>query len=104
MLSKFLIENDFTCGNIDTTLFLKRKNKNLLVVQVYVDDAIFHATKNSLCKEFAKLIQGESEMSMMEKLNFFLGLQIKQENKEIFINQTKYIKQILKKFEINDKS
>ena len=46
-------------------------------------------------------MQGEFKMSMMEKLNFFLGLQIKQDKEEIFINQTKYIRQIIKKFDID---
>ena len=53
---------------------------------------------NLLCQEFAKLMQGEFEMSMMGELNFFLGLQIKQTREGIFINQTKYTKEILKKF------
>ena len=44
-LSKFLIENDFKWGNVDTTLFLKKEDKNLLVVQIYMDDIIFGATK-----------------------------------------------------------
>ena len=97
-LSKFLIENDFARGNVDKTLFLKRKDKDLLVVQIYVDDIIFGATNDSLCQEFAKLMQGEFEMSMMGELNFFLGLQIKQCKEGIFINQTKYTRELLKKF------
>ncbi|GJX96480.1 retrovirus-related pol polyprotein from transposon TNT 1-94 [Tanacetum coccineum] len=40
----------------------------------------------------------EFEMSMMRELNFFLGLQIKQMEDGIFFNQSKYIKEILKKF------
>ncbi|KAK8663836.1 hypothetical protein V6N13_083641 [Hibiscus sabdariffa] len=47
---------------------------------------------------FAKLMQGEFEMSMMGELSFFLGLQIKQRKDVIFINQAKYIKEKLKKF------
>ena len=35
---------------------------------------------------------------MTRELNFFLSLQIKQTKEEIFINQAKYIKKILKKF------
>ena len=58
-----------------------------------MDDIIFGATKHSLCEEFAKLMQGEFEISMMEELAFFLGLQIKQEEEGIFINQTKYIRE-----------
>nr|GEY58286.1 copia protein [Tanacetum cinerariifolium] len=44
----------------------------------------------------------EFEMSMMEELNFFLGLQIKQMKDGIFFNQSKYIKEMLKKFRLED--
>ncbi|GJX02013.1 retrovirus-related pol polyprotein from transposon TNT 1-94 [Tanacetum coccineum] len=44
----------------------------------------------------------EFEMSMMGELNFFLGLQIKQMEDEIFFNQSKYIKEMLKKFGLED--
>ena len=53
-LSKFLIENDFLRGKIDTTLFIKIKNNEMLLVQIYIDDIIFGATNKLLCKEFAK--------------------------------------------------
>ena len=76
-LNKFLIDNGFTHGNIDPMLFLKKENEELLIVQIYMDDIIFGATKDYLCEEFAKLMNGEFEMSMMRKLNYFLGLQIR---------------------------
>ncbi|GJV51144.1 ribonuclease H-like domain-containing protein [Tanacetum coccineum] len=44
----------------------------------------------------------EFEMSMIGELNFFLGLQIKQIEDEIFFNQSKYIKDMLKKFGLED--
>ncbi|GJR61369.1 copia protein [Tanacetum coccineum] len=47
-------------------------------------------------------INEEFEMSMMGELNFFLGLQIKQMEDGIFFNQSKYIKEILKKFGLED--
>ena len=40
-LSKFLLENDFKMGKIDTTLFIKTKENDMLLVQIYVDDIIF---------------------------------------------------------------
>jgi hypothetical protein len=43
-------------------------------------------------------MQDEFEMSMMGELNFFLELQIKQTNDDIFFNQSKYIKELLKRF------
>ena len=66
-------------GKIDTTLFIKTKEKDMLLVQIYVDDdIIFGATNVSLCEEFSKCMHSEFEMSMIGELNFFLGLQIKQ--------------------------
>ncbi|GJR97016.1 retrovirus-related pol polyprotein from transposon TNT 1-94 [Tanacetum coccineum] len=47
-------------------------------------------------------INEEFEMSMMGELNFFLGLQIKQMEDGIFFNQSKYIKEMLKKFGLED--
>ncbi|KAK8508672.1 hypothetical protein V6N13_116185 [Hibiscus sabdariffa] len=97
-LSTFLVEKGFNKGKVDTTLFIKNDGKDILVVQIYVDDIIFGSTNELLCQEFAKLMQGEFEMSMMGELSFFLGLQIKQRKDGIFINQSKYIKEKLKKF------
>ena len=70
----------------------------MLVIQIYVDDIIFGSTNESLCQDFAKLMQGEFEMSMMGELTFFLGLQIKQSKEGISITQSKYTKELLKRF------
>ena len=77
-LSKFLIEKEFQRGKVNTTLFINEKRKEILFVQVYVDDIIFCSTNPNLCQDFSKLMQGEFEMSMMGELTYFLGLQIKQ--------------------------
>ncbi|GJV09682.1 retrovirus-related pol polyprotein from transposon TNT 1-94 [Tanacetum coccineum] len=45
---------------------------------------------------------GMFEMSMMGELNFFLGLQIKQMEDGILFNQSKYIKEMLKKFGLEE--
>nr|GEZ17262.1 retrovirus-related Pol polyprotein from transposon TNT 1-94 [Tanacetum cinerariifolium] len=55
-----------------------------------------------MCDDFAKFMHDEFEMSMMGELNFFLGLQIKQMKDDIFFNQSKYIKEMLKKFSLED--
>nr|GEV57951.1 hypothetical protein [Tanacetum cinerariifolium] len=56
----------------------------------------------NMCDEFAKIMHDEFDMSMMGELNFFFGLQIKQMEDGIFFNQSKYIKQMLKKFGLED--
>ena len=69
-------------------------------MQIYIDDIIFGATQDSLCEEFVVAMKGEFEMSMMGELSFFLGLQVKQTKDGIFLCQSKYCKEILKKFEM----
>ncbi|KAK6153180.1 hypothetical protein DH2020_012819 [Rehmannia glutinosa] len=101
-LSSFLLQNGFIRGKVDTTLFVFEKGQDCLLVQIYVDDIIFGDTNESLCKKFSKLMQGEFEMSMMGELNFFLGLQIKQCQEGIYISQSKYTKELLKKFGIEE--
>jgi hypothetical protein len=47
-------------------------------------------------------MQNEFEMSLLEELSLFLGLQIHQRNQGIFISQTKYIREIIKRFGMED--
>ncbi|GJY98562.1 retrovirus-related pol polyprotein from transposon TNT 1-94 [Tanacetum coccineum] len=73
MLSSFLISQDFSKGSVDPTLFICKEGKELLLVQVDVDDIIFAASTPELCDLFAKIIG-------------------------IFINQSKYALESLKKY------
>ncbi|KAJ9545015.1 LOW QUALITY PROTEIN: hypothetical protein OSB04_024722 [Centaurea solstitialis] len=92
-LSIFLIENDFHKGTTDVTLYYRKKDDGILLVQIYVDDIIFGSIDDSMCKEFERLMEIEFEMSMMGKLTFFLGLQ-----------QSKYINDLLTKYQLADAS
>nr|GEU50468.1 hypothetical protein [Tanacetum cinerariifolium] len=75
------------------------KNGNdLLLVQIYVDDIIFAASTLELCNLFANLMCSKFKMSMMGKISFFLGLQTSQSPRDIFINQSKYALESLKKY------
>jgi hypothetical protein len=47
-------------------------------------------------------MKSEFEMSLLGELSFFLGLQIRQSNQGIFISQTKYIREMLKRFGMED--
>jgi hypothetical protein len=70
----------------------------LFVCQIYVDDIIFGSTNELFCEQFGKMMSKEFEMSMIGELSFFLGLQIKQLKDGIFISQSKYLKDMLEKF------
>lgn len=57
-LSKFLLENGFTKGNVDKTLFTKLNNKDILIVQVNMDDIIFGVSNKVLGENFCKANTG----------------------------------------------
>jgi hypothetical protein len=103
-LDKFLQEKGFKKGIVDSNLDIKSEGDNLLVVLVYVDDIIFGCTNESFFQWFANSMQTEFEMSMIGELSYFLGLQIKQSSARIFISQEKYLKEMLKKFQMEDSS
>nr|GEU87151.1 ribonuclease H-like domain-containing protein [Tanacetum cinerariifolium] len=59
-------------GIIDKTFFLKKNNRDIILVQVYVDDLIFRSIKKAWCDEFEALMKGEFQISAMGELTFFL--------------------------------
>nr|GFA57176.1 retrovirus-related Pol polyprotein from transposon TNT 1-94 [Tanacetum cinerariifolium] len=97
-LSKFLLQNHFFKGTIDPTLFIRCFNDDILVVQVYIDDIVFGSTHPRYIQLFFDLMKSRFEMSMMGEMTFFLGLQVNQSPCGIFINQSKYVLEILNKY------
>nr|GFB81509.1 retrovirus-related Pol polyprotein from transposon TNT 1-94 [Tanacetum cinerariifolium]GFB81565.1 retrovirus-related Pol polyprotein from transposon TNT 1-94 [Tanacetum cinerariifolium] len=96
-LSSFLISSGFSKGVVDPILFTRKTGKHYLLVQIYVDDIIFASTDPKSCDLFAHEMNSTFKLSMMGQMSFFLGLQISQNPKGIFICQAKYALEILKK-------
>ncbi|GJS29171.1 retrovirus-related pol polyprotein from transposon TNT 1-94 [Tanacetum coccineum] len=88
MFSSFLLSKEFSKGAVDATLFTRKVGHDILLVQIYVDDMIFDYTDPAMCDEFAKIMTSKFKISMMGKMSFFLGLQISQSPRGIFINQS----------------
>lgn len=101
-LATHLLNNGFRRGLIDYTLFIWEKDGDLLLVQIYVDDIIFGSTNEVLCKEFEKVMQDKFEMNSMGEMKFFLGLQVDQADAGILLHQTKYVGDILSRFDMLD--
>jgi spore maturation protein CgeB len=89
-------------GKVHTTLFTKKIGKDLFVLQIYVDDIIIGSTNQDFCEKFGKMMPSEFEMSMIGELSYFLGLQINQLKNGKFVSQGKYIKDMLKKFHMEN--
>ncbi|GJU70693.1 retrovirus-related pol polyprotein from transposon TNT 1-94 [Tanacetum coccineum] len=85
---------------VDPSPSQEKKQANiLLLVQIYVDDIIFASTNPQslqiICIEIELNFQ---DFDYWDQMSFFLGLQVSQNPKGIFINQSKYAQEILKKF------
>ncbi|GJX57376.1 retrovirus-related pol polyprotein from transposon TNT 1-94 [Tanacetum coccineum] len=100
-LSRFLLDNKFSKGAVDPTLFTRKTGKHILLVQIYVDDIIFASTDPKASEIFSYEMSSKFQMSMMGQMSFFLGLQVSQNPGGIFINQSKFALEILKKFRMD---
>nr|GEU52493.1 retrovirus-related Pol polyprotein from transposon TNT 1-94 [Tanacetum cinerariifolium] len=73
-LSRFLLDNNFSKGTVDPTLFTCKTGKHILLVQIYVDDIIFASTDLNACDMFSKEMSSKFQMSMMGQMSFFLAI------------------------------
>jgi hypothetical protein len=101
-LRGFHISYAFKVEKFDPTLFTKTCNGDLFICQIYVDDIIFGSTNQKSCEEFSRVMMQKFEMSMMGELTYFLRFQVKQLKEGIFLSQTKYTQDTLKKFGMKD--
>jgi hypothetical protein len=101
-LDKYLQQEGFRKGSAYNNLYIKVTQDSILLIEVYVDDIIFGSNDDMLRHTFSKDMQNEFEMSLLGELSFFLGLQIRQSNQGIFISQTKHIREMLKRFGMED--
>jgi hypothetical protein len=101
-LDKYLQQTRFRKRSVGNNLYIKVSQGNILLIEVYVDDNTFGSDDDRLSQKFAKDVQNEFEMSLLGELSFFLGHQICQRNQGICFSQTNYIKEMLKRFGMED--
>jgi hypothetical protein len=99
-LDSYLQKQGLKRGLADNNLYCKIVGNNMIIVEVYVDDIIFDSDDEKMSKDFDRMMQQEFEMSLLGELNFFLGLQIIHSKRGFFIHQSKYVKDMLKRFKL----
>ncbi|KAK2451550.1 putative mitochondrial protein [Trifolium repens] len=101
---QFLVGQGYRKGGSDQTLFVKQVKGKFMIAQIYVDDIVFGGMSNTMVQHFVQQMQSEFEMSLVGELTYFLGLQIKQMEDTIFISQSKYARNIVRKFGMDNAS
>ena len=79
-----------------------RHNNDVLIVSLYVDDLLLTRNNARLVEDFKQEMMKGFEMTDLGLMTFFLGMEIKQAEHEVFICQKKYAKEILKKFKLEE--
>ncbi|CAM9000216.1 unnamed protein product [Rhodiola kirilowii] len=103
-LTVFLVDHGYVRGGVDKTLFVKHTRSDFIIAQIYVDDIVFGSNTQKLVDQFIEQMQKEFKMSMVGEMNYFLGLQVTQKEDGIFISQSKYAKNLIKKFDLEKAS
>ena len=91
----------FTESDVDPNLYYKAVNDEPLILVVYVDD-LFLIGNEKLILWCKKKLTSEFEMKDLGLMHYFLGLEVWQRQKEIFLGQGKYTIDILKRFKMLD--
>nr|GEV53006.1 retrovirus-related Pol polyprotein from transposon TNT 1-94 [Tanacetum cinerariifolium] len=96
-LSRFLLENNFSKGAVDPTLFTRKTSKHILLVQIYIDDIIFASSDPKDYDMFSNETSSKFQMSMMGQMSFFLvdtpmvdRLKLDEDLLGIPVDQTRY--------------
>jgi hypothetical protein len=101
-LDSYLHKQGLKRESTDNNVYCKIDCNNMMIMELYVDYIIFGSDDEKMSNDFARMMQEEFEMSFLGELNFFLGLQIIQSKRGVFIHQSKYVKDILKRFQLED--
>jgi len=81
-------------------VYKKVVGSDFIIICLYVDDLIFMSTSFSLVEEFKEAMKFEFEMCDSGEMQCFLAMQIKQIYAGISISQSKYVEDLLKRFNI----
>jgi hypothetical protein len=100
-LIEHLLKLNFKHFNIDdATLFVKKVGKNVVCLVVYVDDLLITKTNESYIASIKKGLKKDFKMKDLGHLHYYLGIEVIQNPKYIFISRKKYIRELLNKFDM----
>ncbi|GKV37176.1 hypothetical protein SLEP1_g45235 [Rubroshorea leprosula] len=86
----------------EATLYVKKKNGVLVIVSIYVDDLLVTGNDEAALNQFKIDMLQIFDMNDLGKMTYFLGMEIDQSSKGIFICQRNFTGEILSKFAMSN--
>ncbi|CAL2241350.1 unnamed protein product [Prunus armeniaca] len=102
-INSYFEKNGFQKCPYEHTLYIKNNSQgSFMIVSLYVDDLIFTGSNLDMLNEYKLSMMREFEMTNLGELHYFLGIEVYQSKKGIFISQESYAKEVLKKFRMEN--
>jgi len=97
-----LLNFDLLETKADPYVFVSNRNKQLLIVAIFVDDGIIAAASDDLVAKMVRYLKNNFETKQGE-LDHFLGIEINQKfDRSIYIHQPSYCKRVLERFNMEE--
>jgi hypothetical protein len=103
-IDSFFTKEGFIRSEVDHSLYIKQTGEYLLIVLIYVDDLIILASLLAKLAWLKAKLNAEFKMSDLRELMYCLGVEFKRDCKArtITMSQRKYIKEVLKRFNMEE--
>jgi transposase InsO family protein len=101
-MDSFLIATGFSRCHSDPNVYTKKVGNHLIILVLYVDDLILTGSDSKLLNHVKTSLKKKFEMTDLGFLHYFLGLQVLQTNEGIFLSQSKYACDLLRRFHMDD--
>ena len=100
-IDSYLTKNGFHRSESEQNLYTKvNEQGKILIVCPYVDDLLF--TGDYGITDFKAIMESEFEMTNLGLMKFFLGIEVQHSKSGIFILQSKYASEVLKRFNMSN--
>ncbi|KAA3466531.1 Retrovirus-related Pol polyprotein from transposon TNT 1-94 [Gossypium australe] len=96
-LKEYLVAAKFVVSKFDASLFFQQFDTSLIYMLVYVDDIIINGNNTRLVYEFVCLLNSQFALKDLGKLSYFLRIKVTYTPKGLFLNQRKYILDLLQR-------
>ena len=97
-IDEYLLSLGFTKSLSELTFDARCLNAKILIISLYVDDILVIRSNAIFIEEFKQNMTKVIKMTNYGEMAFFLGIEVKQDERGVFISKKKYAKEILKKF------
>jgi len=84
-IGQYLITSGFQTSNIDFSLYVKKTDHGIIVIVIYVDDLIITGDSDVNISDLKKLLKQKFEMKDLRELHYFLGIEVIQSPKGIWL-------------------